>query len=265
MLRAASNWVWTHVALLTILSTSSATCQAPQRPHFEVASIRPGGDIFSTKPQFSPGRLVWTTQLAYLIGYAYGLDFSRVSGPGLGAIYTVNAVSDRNATDDERRLMLQSLLADRFNMRFHQQVKEVDGFAVTIGKAGIKMKESAAVSQHGPGASGSGTSSPSVNESYLSATMPSSGVTAIRAKEATLKQLTDTLGRITGMAFWDRTGLQGKYDFAFSFSQDLNADPQTEVPSLSTALRESLGLTMQKQRGPVETLVIDHLEQPSEN
>jgi uncharacterized protein (TIGR03435 family) len=73
-------------------------------------------------------------------------------------------------------------------------------------------------------------------------------VTTVRAKEGTLNQLTDTLGRIKGMTFWDHTGLRGKYDFAISFSQDLDADPQTEIPSLSTALRESLGLTMQKQR-----------------
>jgi uncharacterized protein (TIGR03435 family) len=265
MLSTASNWAWTHAALFAIFSTSTAYSQNPRQPHFEVASIRPGGDIFSTKPQFSPGRFVWTTQLSDLIGYAYGLDFARVSGPGLGAIYSINAVFDRNATDGELRLMLQSLLTDRFKMRFHQQVKEVDGFAVTIGKGGIKMKESATMSQTDPGDSGSGTSSPSIDEGYLSATMPSSGVTAIRAKEASLKQLAETLGRITGIPFWDQTGLQGKYDFAFRFSQDLNADPQTEVPSLSTALRESLGLTIQKRRGPVETLVIDHLDQPSEN
>jgi uncharacterized protein (TIGR03435 family) len=265
MLRATSNWVWTHAALFAILSTSATYSQNPQQPHFEVASIRPGGDIFSTKPQVSPGRFVWTTQLNYLIGYAYGLDFSRVSGPGLGAIYTINAISDRNPADGELRLMLQSLLADRFNMRFHRQVKEVDGFAVTIGKGGIKMKESATVSQPGPGDSGSGTSSASINESYLAAILAAPGVTAIRAKEATLKQLTETLGRITRVPFWDQTGLQGKYDFEFRFSQDLNTDPQTEDPSLSTALRESLGLTIQKQSGPVETLVIDHLEQPSEN
>jgi uncharacterized protein (TIGR03435 family) len=67
------------------------------------------------------------------------------------------------------------------------------------------------------------------------------------------------------MPLWDRTGLQGKYDFAFRFSQDPSADSQTDAPSLSTALRENLGLILQKQRGPLETLVIDHLDQPSEN
>ena len=67
------------------------------------------------------------------------------------------------------------------------------------------------------------------------------------------------------MPFWDETGLSGKYDFSFRFSGDLNADSQMEAPSLSTALREIIGLTIVKQRGAVETLVIDHLDPLSEN
>jgi uncharacterized protein (TIGR03435 family) len=189
------------------------------------------------------------------------LDFARVSGQGLGAIYTINAVFEPKVTDSQLRLMLQSLLADRFNMRFHRLVKEVDGYAVVIGKGGIKMKESAAVDRD----SCKSASSSSVNESYLSATIPSSGVTAITGRRASLSQLTETLGRILGMPLWDQTGLQGKYDSAFRFSHDLSADTQTDAPSLSTALRENLGLTLQKQRGPLESLVIDHLDQPSEN
>jgi len=66
------------------------------------------------------------------------------------------------------------------------------------------------------------------------------------------------------MPLWDETGLPGEYGFAFRFSHDISADSQTDVPSLSTALEENLGLTLKKQRGPLETLVIDHFEQPSE-
>ncbi len=265
MLRAAPNWIWTYIALLTSLSAPAVYSQTPQQPHFEVASIRPGGDILSTEPQSSPGRFVWTTQLAYLIGYAYGLDFSRVSGKGLEVIYTINAVFEPNTTDDELRLMLQSLLAERFNMRFHRQVKEVDGFAVTIGKGGIKMKDSPTGGEADHDGSSSGASSAPINESYIYAMMTSPGVTSIKAREASLTQLTRTLERIVGRPFWDQTGLQGKYNFAFSFSQDLDADPQAGVPALPIAIRESLGLTLHKQAGPLETLVIDHIDQPSKN
>jgi uncharacterized protein (TIGR03435 family) len=254
-----------RAAWFAILS-ASAVCgqQAQQQPRFEVASIKPGGDIFSTKPQWSPGRLTWTTQLAYLIGYAYELDFARVSGQGLGAIYTINAVFEPKTTEGELRLMLQSLLADRFAMRFQRLVKEVDGYGVSIGRGGNKMKEAFSVDQPGPGDVRSAPSSP-FNESYVFATEPSPGVTAITGRGASLSQLIQTLGRIVGMPLWDQTGLEGKYDFAFRFSEDSGTDSQTDAPSLSTALRDSLGLTIKKQRGPLETLVIDHLAQPSEN
>jgi uncharacterized protein (TIGR03435 family) len=64
---------------------------------------------------------------------------------------------------------------------------------------------------------------------------------------------------------WDRTGLSGNYDFAFRYAQGLSADRNTDAPSLATALRENLGLAMQKQTGPVEALVVGHIEEPSAN
>jgi uncharacterized protein (TIGR03435 family) len=102
-------------------------------------------------------------------------------------------------------------------------------------------------------------------ESYASASVTSRGVTSIQAHEASITQLTRTLERSVGKPFWDQTGLHGKYDFTFSFYQDADVDPQAGVPSLPTALEETLGLTLHKQKGPLETLVIDHLDPPSEN
>jgi uncharacterized protein (TIGR03435 family) len=248
---AGGSGVRTCAALIVLFSARDAYSQNPAQPHFEVASIRPGGDLFSTRPQRSPGRLTWTTQLVYLIGYAYGLDISRVNGQGTGAVYSINAVFDAAATDGELRLMLQSLLADRFGMRFHRVVKEADGYAISIDKGGVKMKESDPSSPGG--------------QSYVSATLPAAGITAIEGRKASVSQLAETLGRVSGTPFWDQSALQGQYDFDFRYSMDLSADAQTSVPSLVTALRETLGLTIQKRRGPFETLVIDHIEQPSEN
>jgi hypothetical protein len=88
MLRAAPNRIWTNFALFAILSSPALYRPGPQQPRFKAASIRPGGDILSTKPQSSPGRFVWTTDLPYLIGYAYGLESNRVSGKRLEVTYT---------------------------------------------------------------------------------------------------------------------------------------------------------------------------------
>jgi uncharacterized protein (TIGR03435 family) len=256
-----------RAVLFGLLSSCAVCAQSPQQPQFEVVAVKLGGDAFSTKPQLSPGRFNWTTQIAYLIGYAYSLDQARIFGDVLGGdVYTVTAVFTPKATGGDVRAMLQSLLADRFHLRFHRLSKEADGYAITIAKGGIRMKESAAAEPSGAGGSGSGAPSAPGNDSYLSTMSPSTGVLEITGRGVSVAELAERLGRNTGTPFWDQTGLAGRYDFTFRFAQqDLDADILPDVPLLSTALREDLGLALVKSRGPVETLVIDHIEPPAEN
>lgn len=234
-----------------ILTAGSARSQDFSHPRFEVASIKPGGDVFSTRPLLSRGRLRWTTQLAYLIGYAYRLDFSRVSGEHVGRVYTLEATFDPGAADGQVRLMVQALLAERFRMRARRVMTEAEGYALTIGKDGPKVKASAAAPE-------------SDSAGHVAAILQSGGVIAITGRGASIAQLAEALGR-SGVPAWDRTGLTGKYDFEFRYAADLSPEAETDAPSLATALRESLGLTLKKQKGVVETLVVDHIEEPLEN
>jgi uncharacterized protein (TIGR03435 family) len=235
--------------------TAALFGQPASRLHFEVASIKPGGDVSSTRPERSGGRFKWTTQVCYLIGYAYGLDFSRVTGQKCGSVYSVEATFDPNTTDDQVRQMAQSLLADRFGMVGHRVTAEASGLALSIGKGGLKIKEA----------------TPEVNKvssspaTHIFATMPEKGVMAITGKDASMTQLAQTLHRVTGIPVWDRTGLSGNYDFSFTFAQDPGTDSKTDSPSLGTALKDSIGLSVQQQKGPVESLVIDELHEPSGN
>jgi uncharacterized protein (TIGR03435 family) len=80
-----------------------------------------------------------------------------------------------------------------------------------------------------------------------------------------MSQLAETLQRTIRMPVWDRTGLSGNYYFAFRYAGDSGTDFDADAPALTTALQESLGLKLEKQKGPVETLVIDYIEEPSEN
>ncbi|MEP7351748.1 MAG: TIGR03435 family protein [Acidobacteriota bacterium] len=247
---------------LFLFAPMVAKPQAPPKPQFEVAAIKPGGDSFSTTPQRSAGRLTWTTQVAYLIGYAYRLDFSHVSGEHLGAVYTIEAIFEPAATNDQLRSMLQSLLADRFKMRSHGVVTEVDGYALSVGKNGIKMK---VADQSAPAKDSGDDGSSPISPSYVAATAPTLGVTAIAGRRASMSQLVQALGRALGTPLWDQTGLLLNYDFDFRYSADARVDSPTDAPSLTTALQESLGLTLKKQKGPLETLVVDSIEPPSEN
>ncbi len=252
-MRASRDLKWAGFVLLLILFASAGRSQPVPQPAFEVASVKAGGDLFSTRPQLSPGRFLWTSQLVYFIGYAYGVDFSRVSGEGLANVYTISAVCDPKTPDGELRLMLQSLLRDRFNLRVHRVGKQVDGSAISIAKNGIRMKESVAEDEPAP-----------ARRNFVSATVASAGVALITGRAGSMSQLAETLARVTGSPFWDKTGLEGKYDFAFRFAQDLSTDPQPGVPSLLTALRE-LGLVLEKQRGSVDTIVVDRVDPPSAN
>jgi uncharacterized protein (TIGR03435 family) len=102
-------------------------------------------------------------------------------------------------------------------------------------------------------------------ESYIAATVPQAGVIEITGRRVSMSQLAETLRRSTRIPVWDRTGLSGNYYFEFRYAEDLTTELQVDAPSLATALQERLGLKLEKQKGQVETLVIDSIEEPSEN
>jgi uncharacterized protein (TIGR03435 family) len=231
-------------------------------PRFEVASIKPGGDVFSTRPLLSRGRIRWTTQLAYLIGYAYRLAFTRVSGSHLDGVYSVEATFDPAAADGQVRLMIQTLLAERFKMRAHRVTTEAEGYALAIAKGGSKVKESAAA---GRPDSEPGLQPAPAAGSFVATTLPGAGVLAVKGRNASIAQLASALQRVTKVPIWDRTGLTGNYDFEFRYALDPGPEAEADAPSLATALRDNLGLTLKKQKGPLETLVIDRIQEPSEN
>lgn len=258
----SSSWLMFAIGL----AAATACGQTAPEPRFEVASIKSAGNIFSARPDRSGGRIRWTTQLCYLIGYAHRLDFSRVSGRNCDSTYSIEATFDAAATDDQVRLMVQSLLRDRFKMRAHRVTTEADGYALVIGKSGLKIKE-AKVADEPPSMPEwvKDASSALKGESYISATIREVGVIAITGRRVSMSQLAGTLQRSMNMPVWDRTGLSGNYYFAFRYMEFLSADLETDAPSLATALQENLGLKLEKQKGPLEGLVIDYLEEPSEN
>jgi uncharacterized protein (TIGR03435 family) len=234
-----------------LLALAAAQGKTSQPPSFEIASVKPGGDIFSTRPERSAGRIRWTTQLSYLIGYAYRLDFSKVTCPNCASVYSLEATLDPASTDDQVRLMVRSLLTDRFRMRAHQTKSEADGYALSVAKGGPKVKEAKPAEEF--------------VEGYVSATMPGAGIMMVTGRHASISQLAASLQRFTRVPVWDRTALSGFYDFTFRYAQDLGSDVQTDAPSHPTALQENLGLKLEKRKGLVESLIVDHIEEPAGN
>jgi uncharacterized protein (TIGR03435 family) len=249
-----------------VILRTLADGQSVAQPRFDVASVKPGGDMFSTRPDRSAGRIRWTTQLAYLTAYAYRMDFSRVTCRKCASVYSLEATFDPAATDDQLREMLQSLLADRFKMVAHRVITEVEGYALVIGKGGLKIKEAKPAGEPPPMPDWIKDAAPAMKaESFIAATMPETGVIAVVGRDVSMSQLAENLQRSAGMPVWDRTGLPGNYYFAFRYSRDADAELEADAPALATALQGSLGLKLEKQKGPIETLVVDSVEEPSEN
>jgi uncharacterized protein (TIGR03435 family) len=253
---------WIGSLLLAIIGTTAAgRALAQTAPQFQVASVKVAAqqDILESRPRRSTGRFRWTTQMVHLLAYAYGLEWWRISGDtSKGAIYEIEATHDPKVTDDELRLMVRSLLTDRFQLKVHWVTKEVNGYALTVANGGPKMLEATGTEMPGLPEWLRGRSvDPSAMEELVVATHEGKGVGAITGRRATMLQLSETLQRMLSTEVLDQTGLSGKYYFAFRYGTD--ADPDVPYPGLTGAIRD-LGLRLEKRKGPVEMLVVDHME-----
>ncbi len=275
------------VGLLSARSIRAQTAPtaANPLPSFEVASIRQNrSEDGRFKIQLPPGRFVATdVSVHFLIEWAYNVKDYQISGGPKWVTaekYDVDAkMEDTPATEtkvlnldqlaEQRRLMLQSLLSDRFKLKLIQQTKELPVYVLVIAKNGPKLQESKAGETHPNGQLG-GPGMMRMQRGQLTGQgLPISNL---------VRLLSEQLGRTV----LDRTGLTGDYDFTLQWAPEGSAPlamvpeggrpetvrtplPESSGPSIFTAVQEQLGLKLKPQRGPVETLVIEQVERPSEN
>jgi uncharacterized protein (TIGR03435 family) len=220
-----------------------------QRLEFEVASIKPverptGGTTWHT----ANGEFRGTADLRSLIEFAYEVRLHQLSGgPSWmdSAGFSIDAKTDP-ANPIPRgygpiREMMRSLLEDRFKLAVHWETRQQPVYELVLARGGLKMKQA-----DKPG-----------DIRFDTGLLASSGATA-----ATLAMMLE--GPLDRLVI-DKTGIAGLYVFSLEWSpDDAPADLATGA-SLFTAIQEQLGLRLQSATGPVETLVIDHAEKPSEN
>jgi uncharacterized protein (TIGR03435 family) len=174
--------------------------------------------------------------------------------------------------------MIQAMLEDRLKLKVHHETKEQPVYALLVAKAG-KLHE--AQGECGPRPS----TPPPPPEPGKLPTAPCGGFFMfpgrLSGQKVGIAQFIESLSRFTGRIVLDKTNLTGKYDIDLQYTPDAGqfptppgggpaglpplpqADPNG--PSLFTALQEQLGLKLESQKGPVEMMVIDHVERPSEN
>jgi uncharacterized protein (TIGR03435 family) len=164
-------------------------------------------------------------------------------------------------TEAERKQMMQALLADRFHLKAHTETREAPIYALVVAKGGLKIKAATAGDTYEQGLkfngkpAGPGSMMMSFTGNVQHAQYQSYSVDLF-ARNLTYQVHRQVL---------DETGLTGKYDFKLDWAPDGANEEKDAAPGIFTAIEEQLGLKLESRKGPVDFVVIDHVEQPSEN
>jgi uncharacterized protein (TIGR03435 family) len=243
------------------------TMAADANPGFEVSTIKPArpDGRFSLLVNRSGMLNTTSTSLNDLIQFAYDVHPKQITG---GPAWLESEKYDLTAKPDtegipnvnQLKVMLQKLLADRFQLAFHREKKELSVYAITALKTGTK------ISKNESGNALPGFGGPPWNFNVRNATM---------AEWANVLQ-----ARILERPVVDQTGLGStRYDFIVKWTPDQtqaaqlgplppNITPPAEAdapPDLFTAFQQQLGLKLESTKAPVDVLVIDRVNKPSEN
>jgi bla regulator protein blaR1 len=282
---------------LALAITALAVAQAP--PAFEVASIKPSprDSVTSTSTFFQRSNQLSISNhpLRLLMAIAFNFDVNQMNARIVGLPgwadsdgYDIHASTSGTPSTADKRLMLQALLAERFELTFHRETRQIGLFALALqtpGRPGAELRppsDEATCKARPDGAPAEPTARmPLEAVSQLLANAPCgrvlSGVLPNDRSQAwaggrrvTLAMFAAALGEITPLdrpIVLDRTGLDGWYDFRMLWNPQIqelaaNAADQTGLTFLQ-ALREHLGLQLRRENGPVEVIVVDRVGRPT--
>jgi len=259
---------------LLVAAAATAVAQSPTAPAspptFEIASIRQNLDRqVRWRMSFTANGLsAEDVTLQYVMEEAYNLyDAKRWSGgpSWLGQRrFNIEARFDpaayKNITADQRRAMLQQLLADRFQLAVHHEPNDLPVYALVVAKHGPKLATPKPADLNPETIYGSTCQVARSRPDHL------------EMKDCTMHDFVSVLTAWTasdlGRNIVDRTGLTGHYNFDFSWSPENPAAAarlDSDAPTVFTALKKELGLQLKPSKGMLDTIVIDHVEMPSPN
>jgi uncharacterized protein (TIGR03435 family) len=202
--------------------------------------------------------------------------------------YDIHARAEGNPTKDQFRLMMQALLADRFKLAIHYETRQLPVFALVLekpGKLGPQLRphpEDSPCSTAPPPTTSAPGPPPTVAGGFPEscgalAGWPAGGRVRAGARNMAVEMIATNFSSnpLLGVdrPILDKTGLTGKYDFVIEFTPQFNGplppganfQPDPLGPTFLEALKEQLGLKLESQTGPVDVIVVDHVEHPSEN
>lgn len=252
--------------------TSRPTDASTQLPAFDVVSIHENksGTAGLYGSRLTPdGVTISHIRLTDIISWAYGVKQDSISGAPGWVDDTDYDIEAKVAPEDvptlkqlsgkQRFAMLRPVLAERFHLQAHIVPRVLPVYDLVIIKGGPKFKQSPPL----PGVHGEDANKGGIMRF---------GPGTFTAQRLPIKSLVDQLSFIVHRTVIDETGLTGPYDFTLKYEPETspsekpdNGSTDSSAPSIFTALPEQLGLKLQPGKGPVDTLVIDHVEKPTEN
>jgi len=239
-----------HKAGLVLFLCSSAFGQSSVGS-FELASIKRSSAESGSYLRYLPGgRLSAMSWIKQLVQLAYDVpDYQVTGGPGWLTTdrYEIEAkAADQQAGPAEMKLMLQSLLADRFKLKFRRESKEFPTYGLVVDKGGAKL-------------------TPLKPGENSNCRRENSNVCGMR----TMAHLADWMTSIMGRPVLDQTKIEGTYDILLAFDvYELRGEtppPDYNKPNVFIGIREQLGLRLEAQKTSFPVIVIEDIQRPSEN
>jgi uncharacterized protein (TIGR03435 family) len=258
-MRAMMRVTMRAIAGLVICLSGTAYAQSPQPAaalRFEVASIKPTpADQYNGSSGIATGhgRLTGSrVTLKRCIMGAYGIGPNQLSGgpPWLDSDrFEIAAKADHPLDDDAVFMaMLQVLMAERFKLAIHRETRTVEALVLEVAKNGPRLEKAE-----------DGESSTNSNRGRID------------ARVITMRRFAEVLSRQMDVPVVNQTGLEGAFNLKLEWSPDSDRPLKPgEIapdngPSIFTAIQQQLGLRLQSRKTPVDVLVIDHAEKPTEN
>lgn len=262
---------YTIAAALFLLSIAGSIPLRAQSkgPSFEVASVKlnpaPGRVVI----HFGPDNINLTSvdlQIAVIV--AYGLRAFQIEGPGWASDgstrINIEAKSSHPVSEDQLRLMLRTLLADRFHLALHHDQKEIPVIAIRLASSGAKFKPFAGAAPPDTQWLGfTGVAQTFAQGHHVFGNAPMEAVAAAASATCT--------GPNALPPVVDQTGLKGRFDFTLRDLPPLPPDTPTptdddQLAACDLIVQQDLGLTLSRAKAPIDILVIDHADKiPTEN
>jgi uncharacterized protein (TIGR03435 family) len=237
------------IALSAILSISAQ--QSPARPEFEVASIKPvevppGPHAVGLRIEHGTAHIEGAT-LRQMIVQAYLVQrVNVIGGPSWYDSEQYDLIAKAASPDtppEQVRQMLQSLLADRFQLAVHRETRDLTRYALVVGRNGAKLQ--------------------SAKEDETTGLQQGQGG-QLEFQRHPMATLVNTIANLIDAPVDDKTGLAGRFDFRLDFTPEPGREPLDRMDLALQAL-DRIGLKLEAKKTPTEVLVVDHAERLSPN